>query len=236
MVQSGELDQVMARIRSKYKVHTEPLRIGSKTLEILQLSNLDEYIERLVERETLDFHDLPYWAKLWESSFLLAYFLGRQPVVLGQRMLEIGAGIGVVGVYAALCGHQVTITDNNEDALLFARANALLNHCSGVKVMALDWNSSNFSERFDVIFGSEVIYDRPSYPALVRFLRDHLKPEGTIFLAKNSGLQAPKFFVELTRYFKFKQKEFSMGEGDSVTKITLYAVRRKDVDSPGSTK
>ena len=41
--------------------------------------------------------DLPFWAKVWEASFVLAYFLGRQPVVPGRRILEIGAGIGVVG-------------------------------------------------------------------------------------------------------------------------------------------
>lgn len=229
-VYSKELDDLLSRIKEKYEVVTVPLRIGEKKLQILQISNFAELVERIVASESLEFHDLPYWAKLWDASLVLAYFLGRQPVVFGQKLLEIGAGIGVVGIYAALCGHRVTITDIDPDALLFARANALLNGCPGIEVGALDWNAPDLQQSYEVIFGSEVVYERAVYPALVGFLDRMLAPDGTIFLAKNSELRTPKFFVELTKRFKFKQKEVAMSGAEDGERTTLYAIRRKEDD------
>ena len=222
-----ELDQVMDLIGQKYAVDIVPLKIGNKTLRILQIRDYEEYLVELIDENGAAIMDLPFWAKVWDSSFVLAYFLGKQPVVFGQHMLEIGAGMGIVGIYAALCGHRVTVTDINEDALLFARANALLNGASQVKVRMLDWASSNLSETYDVILGSEVVYDRQSYPALVSFLQKTLAPGGIIFLAKNAQLHAPLFFTELTRYFEFKQKTQTVRSGEETREISLYAVRLK---------
>lgn len=223
----SELDELLDQIKSKYAVEIVSLKIGDKTLKLLQIKDLEEYIAGLVEAGSVPILDLPFWAKVWESSFLLAYFLGRRPVLLGQRMLEIGGGIGVVGIYAAMCGHNVTITDINEDALLFARANVLLNGVTRAQVQKLDWNETNLPEPYDVIVGAEVIYDRESYPLLVNFLRSAIVPGGMIFLAKNANLHAPKFFVELTRYFEFKQNVQTIGNGEDAKKIELFAIRLK---------
>ena len=222
-----ELDHVMDLIGRKYAVDVVPLKIGNKILKILQLKNFEDYLVELIDQKGAKIMDLPFWAKIWDSSFLLAYFLGRQPVVLGQQMLEIGAGMGIVGIYAALCGHRVTVTDINEDALLFARANALLNGVPQVQVRMLDWTAPDLSETYNVIFGSEVVYDRQSYPALVYFLRRVLSPKGMIFLAKNAELNAPTFFVELTKYFEFKQNTQTVRTSEESQDITLYAVRPK---------
>lgn len=223
----SELDDLLDQIKSKYAVEIVPLKIGDKTLKLLQIKDLEEYIAGLVEGGSVPILDLPFWAKVWESSFLLAYFLGRRPVVLGQRMLEIGGGIGAVGIYAAMCGHNVTITDINEDALLFARANVLLNGVARAQVQKLDWNEANLPDPYDVIVGAEVIYDRESYPLLVNFLRRAIVPKGMIFLAKNANLHAPKFFVELTQYFEFKQNVQTIGSGEDAQKIELFAIRLK---------
>lgn len=223
----SELDLLLEQIRKNYEVETVPLQIGNKTLKLLQFKDFEEYLTELIDTESVGIMDLPYWAKVWESSFLLAFFLGKQPVVLGQRMLEIGAGIGAVGIYAGLCGHRVTITDINEDALLFARANVLLNSATQVDVRKLDWNDGADIERYDVIFGSEVVYDRKSYPALVDFLNRALAPNGIIFLAKDATLHAPAFFAELTKIFEFKETTQSVRSDGEARKICLYAIRRK---------
>ena len=223
----SELENLIEQIRQKYNVETVPLKLAGKELKVLQLADFESYIEELVETGTVGAMDLPYWAKLWESSFLLAYFLGKQPVVPWQNMLEIGAGMGIVGLYASLCGHNVTITDVEDDALLFARANLLLNGAKA-EVRRLDWNTPEIERPYEVIFGSEVIYDRSTYPLLVGFLRRALAPNGTVFIAKSTSLHAPAFFEELTRYFKFKhtvQKVRSCGESQEVS---LYAIRFKD--------
>lgn len=217
----------MERIRSKYDVETVPFKFGDRVLEILQMKDFVAHLEQLVEEESVDLLNLPYWAKVWEASVLLAYFLGKQPVEMGKKMLEIGAGIGVVGIYAALCGHRVTITDVNEDALLFARANAILNGLPNADIRKLDWNEPDLPDRYDVIFGSEVIYDRKSYPLLVNFLDRALAPGGMIFLSKHEDLRAPTFFTELTKKFEFKQTVRTVHSDGEPQRICLYAIRSK---------
>jgi len=230
---NSELDLLMVRIKNKYAIDIEPLKIGDKILKTLQIKEYEELLADLIELKAAGLMDLPYWAKVWDSSLLLAYFLGRQPVVLGRRMLEIGAGLGIVGIYAALCGHQVTITDVNDDALHFARANVLLNGVQHVEVSKLDWNDAAAAETYDVIVGAEIVYDRQSYPALVEFLRRSLAPGGIIFLAKNASLHAPTFFVELTKYFEFKQTTQTIQSDGESQQITLYAIRSKEARSAG---
>ncbi len=223
----SELDALMAQLESKYEIEILPLTLGDKVLKIAQLKNMEEHFVSLLNQEDLEVKDLPFWAKIWEASFLLAYFMGKQPVALGRRILEIGAGIGVVGIYAALCGHRVVISDINEEALLFARVNVLLNNATQAEVRKIDWNDTSLQDQFDVIIGSEVVYDRECYPLLVDFLNRTLAPGGVIFLAKHHELDAPKFFTELTKFFEFKEnvrKTLCNGEAQ---KIALYAIRRK---------
>ena len=222
-----ELNSVMDRIGEKYNVEPMPLKIGERVLKVLQVKDLEEYLAELIEQKNVAPKDLPYWAKVWDSSLLLAYFLGKQPVVLGRRILEIGAGIGVIGVYAGLCGHSVTITDIDEDALLFAKANALLNGVSHVEVKRLDWKNPDLAEPYDMIVGSEVVYDRESYPALVRFLCKALAPNGMIFLAKNASLHTPAFFEKLAKYFEFKHTSKKVTADGETQEIMLYAIRPK---------
>jgi EEF1A lysine methyltransferase 3 len=222
-----ELDELMERISSKFSIETVPLRIGDKVLEIVQLKDYEEYILDQIDASDPNVTEAPFWAKLWEASFLLAYFLGKQPVNPDHHLLEIGAGIGIVGVYAGLCGHRITITDINEDALRFARANALLNGLPGLEVRKLDWSDPGETRQYDVIVGSEVVYDRRSYPLLVSFLHRALMPDGVIFLSKNADLPAPTFFEELTKCFELKKTSQSLKMDGEAQEIDLFAVRHK---------
>ncbi|MFP5211998.1 MAG: class I SAM-dependent methyltransferase [Acidobacteriota bacterium] len=227
----SELDQVLEQIRSKYDIEIVPLKIADKTLNVVQIKDYDEYLEKLVDSGEVAIMDLPFWAKVWEATFLLAYFLGKQPVVPGRQILEVGAGVGVLGVYAALCGHDVIISDINEDALLFSQANVLLNNADKAVVKRIDWNDSEIPVPYDVIVGSEIIYDRPSYPLLVGFLRKALSSDGLIFLAKSTELDTPMFFRELTQYFELKQKTQVVRSGEEEQAIDLFAIRKKK-DAP----
>ncbi|MCE5335714.1 MAG: protein N-lysine methyltransferase family protein [Desulfobacteraceae bacterium] len=222
-----ELQDLLRRIGEKYSVEIAPLKLGDRELKVLQFTDLESYIEKLIATEPVGAMDLPYWAKIWESDFLLALFIGNQPVVPWRRMLEIGAGMGIVGLYGSLCGHNVTIADTDDEALMFARANVLLND-SKAEVRRLRLDTAEIGERYEVIFGSEVIYDRATYPLLVSFLRRALAPNGTIFLSKGTSLHAPRFFEELTKYFKFKRSVRKVRSEGEAVEVSLYAIRFKD--------
>ena len=60
---------------------------------------------------------LPYWADLWPSARILAEELAVMRL-RGQRVLELGCGLGVVAIGAVIGGADVTATDYYEDATL----------------------------------------------------------------------------------------------------------------------
>lgn len=233
------LQDILDRLSERYELEVSPVNIGDKQVKLLQIKNLEEYVVKKVETEEVPAFDqpadevlyylkrLPWWAKVWEPSFVLALFMGNQPIVPGRRMLEIGAGLGFVGIYTALCGHDVTISDVEPDALLFARANALLNGLENLEVLSLDWSLPFEGRPYDVIFGSEVVYDRGTYDMLVNFLDGALKPDGIVFLAKNRDLKTPLFFAKLVERFRFKEKVVRLTEPEGVIEVALYAIRKK---------
>ena len=96
--------------------------------------------------------------------------------------MEIGCGLGLVGVVAASFGHEVTMTEYDPHALAFARANALLNGLAELKVVPLDWNQPALNETFDLIIGSEIIYHERDFDPIRELFARLLKPGGEVIL------------------------------------------------------
>jgi predicted nicotinamide N-methyase len=154
--------------------------------------------------------DFPLWAKMWEASALLAGQLAERQPRPGETLLEIGAGIGMVGIVAAAFGHQVTLTEYNPDALNFARANAEANGCPQVKVEYLDWLKPVPLARFDLIVGSEVIYQVEMVPALLSLFQRYLAPGGTILIAEQVRETGLHFWEAAQADFQIKARRHTM--------------------------
>ena len=224
----SELDKILQDIEKDYKTEIVPITVSGLSLRCLKIVDLDEIILERLETTDLNGAELPYWGKIWEASILLAAYLIAQPVVAGRQILEIGTGLGVSGLFAAACGHEVTLSDHKKEVIRFIRANTLLNELDHVPVINVDWTKPASNQLYDWIVGSEVVYHRPTYDSLVQFFQQALKPHGTIFLAKSTSLPANGFFSKLTHYFKFKQLDKVMRSGDQEFAISIYAIKRKE--------
>jgi len=91
--------------------------------------------------------------------------------------------MGFAGMVAAAMGAEVLLADLEPDALLFARLNTLPWH-SHVRTRRLDWRTDRLDERFDLILGADVLYDRAQWPHLQQFFRHHLRPGGAVLLGE----------------------------------------------------
>ena len=224
----SELDRLLKDIEQDHKIEIVPITVSGRSLRCLRIADLDEIILDRLENGNLNETELPYWGKIWEASILLAAFLMAQPVVPDRQILEVGTGLGVSGLFAAACGHAVTLSDHKKEIIRFIRANTLLNKLDKVPVIKVDWTNPSPHQGYDWIVGSEVIYHRPTYDSLVKFFQQTLKPNGTIFLAKSTSLPANGFFSKLTQYFKFKKLDKVMRSGDQQFAISIYAIKRKE--------
>lgn len=149
-------------------------------------------IENFVDPEDV-FHEFPLWAKIWEASIILADHLAGIPPDPRKRMLEIGCGLGVVGVIASHFGHRVTVTEYNPDALNFAQANAQRNNRSDMEFSRLDWKAPRLDDRFDYLVGSEVVYKEEDYHPLRNIFANTLRPGGKSSWPRGFEKQACSF-------------------------------------------
>jgi 2-polyprenyl-3-methyl-5-hydroxy-6-metoxy-1,4-benzoquinol methylase len=224
----SDLEELLQDIEKDYKTEIVPITVSGRSLRCLRLADLDEIILDQLDRGDLNGVELPFWGKIWEASILLAAYLVAQPVMPERKILEIGTGLGVSGLFAAACGHDVTLSDHKKEIIRFIRANTLLNKLDNVPVINVDWTKPTSNQLYDWIVGSEVVYHRSTYDSLVQFLNQSLKPNGTIFLAKSTSLPANVFFSKLTQYFKYKKLDKVMRSGDQEFAISLYAIKRKE--------
>jgi predicted nicotinamide N-methyase len=179
-----------------------------------------ESIERFVDPED-PLQNFPLWAKIWQASVVLAQYLIRMPVEPQKRILEIGSGLGLVGIAAACAGHAVTMTDYNTDALNFARANAQINSCLHLQICRLDWIRPNLEGAFDYIVGSEIVYKNQDITHLLALFKKYLRPGGKILLVEEMRKTLNEFYKQMNESYKITVRKKILRAHDEESRVLL---------------
>ena len=208
--------------KKQYDTDTTELTVRGRTFHFLVPGNLEQF----VHPDDL-FQDFPLWSKPWEASWVLADYLAGKAVDPDKRFLEIGAGIGLVGVVASAFGHRFTVTEYNPHAIGFARANAVLNHCGGLEIRPLDWNNPSMENEFDYIVGCEVTYQEQDFAPLHRLFRKLLKPGGTVILCGEVRRTFMEFFRQMQTSFDITAQKKTLRGGAEEIHIVLAHMRFK---------
>ncbi|ASP39309.1 protein methyltransferase [Bacterioplanes sanyensis] len=118
-------------------------------------------------------HFPAYWSFCWASGLALAQTILQRPeLVAGKRVLDFGAGSGVVGIAALMTGaKEVVFCDIDPQALESCAANAALNQLNGNWRVHGDLFNSSPGE-IDLLIAADVLYDAANLPLLTRF-RDY---------------------------------------------------------------
>jgi predicted nicotinamide N-methyase len=231
--------RLLVRIRRKYQTITEALHFGPLRLDFTRVADPDVVLDRIVveedRREKLsgqrrdgnDLH-LPYWAELWDSAFGIGLFLVKNPP--SGSVLDLGCGMGLAGMVAAAMGARVVLADLEADALLFAKLNTLP-YSNRVRMRKLNWQVDRLDERFDLILGADVLYDRAQWPFLEDFWKSHLKNDGTVLLAE-PGRQSGDMFIEWIAQRGWLLERFEQRVESRGKKIRLFSLAQKNTDNP----
>ncbi|RJT42729.1 methyltransferase [Mesorhizobium waimense] len=102
----------------------------------------------------------PYWAYVWAGGSVLArYIIDRPQTVAGRRVLDLGAGSGLVGIAAAKAGASAVIAaeiDRNGVAALGLNAAA-----NGVTIMVIGEDiTTGPPPVVDLVLAGDVFYGR----------------------------------------------------------------------------
>jgi predicted nicotinamide N-methyase len=107
--------------------------------------------------------------KAWPCSLFLADFLHQQQQAAlfgpGSRVLELGAGVGLVGLSLAALGASVDMTDRQPAVLERIRLNVHANRhglAGSARAWRYEWGSAECDHcplaKYDVVIGSDILY------------------------------------------------------------------------------
>jgi len=142
--------------------------------------------------------------KLWASSWLLVDFFRRRGLLEGSRVMEVGCGWGLVGIYCAKrYGALVTAVDIDPEVFPFLRLHADIN---GVKIATMRKGFGGLTvedlTNIDVLMGADVCFWDSIVYSLKRLVNRALRAGVKMVLIADPG-RSP--FDELGNYFVSRQ-------------------------------
>lgn len=135
---------------------------------------------------------MPYWAYLWPAAIAMSQQVVNAPWAKGTDVLELGCGVGLVGLAALAVGCRVTMTDYDPQAVLVAAHNARLNGFADFDAQQLDWRHPP-ARQYPVILGCDLLYEERNLEPILRLLDMMLSPGGECWLADGGRRHVHRF-------------------------------------------
>ncbi|MCB9953483.1 MAG: methyltransferase domain-containing protein [Planctomycetaceae bacterium] len=177
--------------------------VGADTYNLIVPTDPDAFLDdATVAQRNAENDYMPYWAFMWPSAPMAAATLRFAPWKAGSRVLEVGCGLGLVGLAGLKRGDQVVFSDYDELPLNLVRENAIRNGLGEPETLLLDWRIPQ-DLTFDAIVGCEVTYDAALHSILLEMLKSTLSPNGVCWLSDPGRMQAPNF-LKAARDFGFR--------------------------------
>jgi predicted nicotinamide N-methyase len=146
----------------------EQIDLAGRQLSLLRPPSADA----LIDEDAFDEDEfLPYWAELWPSGVALARAVAALDV-RGARVLELGAGLGLPSLAAALGGADVLATDWAADAVELLRVNAERNGIA-IRAASVRWDEPEPLLReapWSLVLGADLLYERRNADQLLELL------------------------------------------------------------------
>ena len=151
--------------------------------------------EALLDEEAFE-HDeyLPYWAELWPSALALARAVAAR-ALHGARTLELGCGLGLSSLAAALAGGRVLAVDWAPEAVAMTARNAERNGLA-VEALRCSWTEPApllARAPWNLVLASDVLYEARNGEALLPLLGRLVDARGEIWLADPGRAAAGPF-------------------------------------------
>ena len=201
---------------------------GDRTLKLTVPGRPDALLEGSEVRAANDRDDyMPYWAYLWPAAIYMSRAVLLADWSEGTRVLELGCGVGLIGVAARAKGCRVTMTDYDASSVAVAQHNARLNGFDDVEACVLDWRTPP-SKTYPVILGCDLLYEQRNLVPILDLLEVMLEPGGLCWLADGGRKVAHQFwYLARERGFTLTMRDT---EGTEITapglRYQLFELRR----------
>ncbi len=202
-----------------YLTHESTVAVaGVADLQIRSLLDRQQYADPLGEAARLGITSAawPLFGMLWPSGAQLAAQLALRPVQGGERILEIGCGLALSSLVAHRRGADVTASDCHPLAAAFLTETLRLNALAPMKYRHGQWGATAgpwtprgslgaaaatvLQGEYDLIIGSDVLYEPDALGTLALFIEHHAAPEAEIWVIDPQRGNRPAFHRQMAAH------------------------------------
>jgi len=169
--------------------------LGVDALQIRSLLDRQQFSDPLGQALAVGISsgNWPLFGLVWPSGLQLAAAVALRPLSAGESILEIGCGLALASLVCHRRGALVTASDCHPLAGAFLLENLRLNGLAPMRYCHGDWASvptqlegqdlaPAVQGRFDLIMGSDVLYERDDGGALPSFIEHHAMPVSEVLI------------------------------------------------------
>ncbi len=174
-----------AAVLTGYNTQLVAVRIGGEDYRLRILADRQQFHDPdgAAERAGISSATWPIFGMIWPVGLALAEEVSRCPVE-GLRILEMGCGMALSSLVLQRRGADITASDNHPLAEEFLRHNAELNGLSPVVYRNSPWGEANEAlGQFDLLIGSDLLYEPDHAALLATFIERHAKPQCRVLVA-----------------------------------------------------
>jgi predicted nicotinamide N-methyase len=187
----------LQHVESTYegRIGETSIRVAGRTLQLVKPLEPDRLLDDPDVQAWNAAEDyMPYWAYLWPGAILLGEALAADTFDTGTRAIEIGCGLGLSGLVAVSLGLNVRFTDQDLTPLRFVDASARANGFdpSTYSTALLEWRNLP-DERYPLIIGADVTYEKRLIPLVAQVIAGMLEPRGIALITDPNRTAAARF-------------------------------------------
>lgn len=180
-----------------FAVEETEWRLGARRVRLARAGDLEAAVNVEEQLGAVSPADPPYWMHLWPGAVALARVVAGSPQVTPElRVLELGCGLALPAVTAAVCGARVVAADRVLAPLRLAQRSA---RRSGTRlaVVQMDWTALALQGPFDLCLGADIGYDFGRARVLAAAVSQLVRPGGWLWLADSVNIHRDDLLAAL---------------------------------------
>lgn len=166
------------------RVRYQTLEVGAHDIHLRTLWDTQSFADdALSEGHGISAAQWPLFGVVWAAGRMLAHVMLDHDID-GRRILEVGCGMGLASLVLNRRQADITASDHHPEAGRFLAHNVALNEDAPIPFFQADWRDveEGLLGRFDLVIGSDVLYERGQAQPLARFIDGHTRATAEVVI------------------------------------------------------
>jgi len=184
-----------------FRVRYQTIEFPDVDVHVRTLKDKQQYLDvgGVAEKVGISSAMWPLFGVIWDSGSVLAHLM-HDCNIEGKRILEVGCGIALASLVLNSRHADITATDYHPEVSYFLTENVRLNEGRKIPFMCTGWGDvdSGLGE-FDLIIGSDLLYEQGHAELLAGFVEQHAKPHCEVVIVDPGRRHHARFSKNMVR-------------------------------------